>query len=256
MGTIVKSIKILIWVALVSLLLTYLISLNIEICFISIGCNVVSNNFLFAVFSGIFTSTLVVLICEIYKYYDTKKRVESVLFTQLASLYGQLLIIRNNVGRYLHNLKDPLPMELLQMPTSNSLTILNNIRIIEYCSFKGKSEIEDGLQSFNNDIAARLDNFLIDCRVLDIAIYEDRISFMQNGISNPVITSICDKSHKVLVIINKQIEGYINEVDSFIIKIDQKCNERYDWVKRRNSMSQNILYSKFSGLEDFISKNN
>ena len=59
------------------------------------------------------------------------------------------------------------------MPTSNSLTILNNIRIIEYCSFKGKSEIEDGLQSFNNDIAARLDNFLIDCRVLDIAIHED-----------------------------------------------------------------------------------
>ena len=135
MGTIVRSLKVLGEVALVFLLLTYVISLNMEIGFINIGSNLISNSFLFAVFSGIFASILVVLICDLHKYFDTKKRVENLLFVQLAYLYGQLLLIRNNIGRSLHNPTESLDHKLLQFSTSNASAFLNNIKGIEYCTY-------------------------------------------------------------------------------------------------------------------------
>ena len=79
---------------------------------------------------------------------------------------------------------------------------------------------------------------------------------MEGGNLSPVITSASDKSHKVLSILNKHVEGFINEIDSVIIKIDNACNNRFIWVERRNAISQNILYSKFGGIDEFISKYN
>ena len=108
MGTIVRSLKVLGGLSFGFLLLTYLISLNMEIGFINLGSDVISNSFLFAVFSGIFASIWVVLICDLHKYFDTKKRVENLLYMQFVFLYGQLLLIRNNIGRSLHNPTEPL----------------------------------------------------------------------------------------------------------------------------------------------------
>lgn len=255
MGTIVRSIKVLGGVAFVSLVLTYMISLNIEIGFINIGSEAISNSFLFAVLSGIFASTLVVLICDLHKYFDTKNRVENLLYMQFAFLYGQLLLIRNNIGRSLHNPTEPLVNKLLQFSTSNAATSLNNIKGIEYCTFGGESSIERNLQLFINDGAVKLESFLINCGILDIAIHEDTIKYMQYGNPNPVITSASEKSHKVLVILEKQVEGYINEVDAILIDINEKCKNRFNWIQRRNIMSQNILYSKFEGVDEFIAKN-
>lgn len=255
MGTIVSSVKNLMVISFVSFLLTYVISLNAEIGFINIGSDFISNNFLFTVFGGVFASTLVVLICELHKYFDTKRRMVNMLYMQFAFIYGQLLIIRNNIGRSLQNPNEPLTDKMLQFSISNSLTSLNNIRNIEYCSFRGQSRIERGMYSFMVDGALRLESFLIDCGVLDIAISEDKIWFMQKGISNPVITSISQKSHEVLVILNKQVDGCINDIDSMLIEIDKACNDRFKWIERRNAISKNILYSKFAGVDEFIMKN-
>lgn len=255
MGTIVKSLKVLGGIAFISLLLTYVISLNMEIGFINIGSDAISNSFLFNVFSGIFASTLVVLICDLHKYFDTKKRVENLLYMQFAFLYGQLVLIRNNIGRSLHNPSEPLVHKLLQFSTSNAATFLNNIKGIEYCTYGGKSSVEQNLQSFINDGAVKLEGFLINCGILDIAIHEDAITYMQYGNPNPVITSASEKSHEVLVILNKQVESYINEVDSILITIDTECNRRFNWVQRRNMMSQNVLHSKFDGVDEFIARN-
>lgn len=256
MGTIVKSVKILVWIAVISLLLTYGISLNMEMRIIYTNFYFVSNSFLFAVFSGIFASTLVVLICELNTYYDTKKRVENSLYMQFASLYVQLLIIRNNTAKMLQNPNERLAQNLLQIPTSNSNASLNAIRELEYCTFRGKSPIELVLKSFIGNGDIKLEDFLINCKFLEIAINEDKIEFMEGGNMSPAITSASDKTHKVLSILNKHVEGFINEIDSVIIKIDNACNNRFIWVERRNAMSQNVLYSKFGEIDDFISKYN
>ena len=255
MGTIVGSIKKLIPIVIVSWLLTYVISLNMEIGFMHICSDWISNSFLFTIFSGIFASTLVVLICEVYKYFDMKNRIENALYVQFAFLYGQLLIIRNNIGRSLHNPNELLTDKLLQSQTLNSLTALNNIRGLEYCSYRGNSSIERNLNSFMNKGASKLESFLMDCRVLDLAISEDKIKLMQMGVPNPVITSMSEKSHEVLVILNKQIDGYINDIDSMLIEIEKACNDRFKWLEYRNAMSKNILYSKFDGVDKFIEKN-
>lgn len=54
--------------------------------------------------------------------------------------------------------------------------------------------------------------------------------------------------------LEKQVEGYINEVDSILININEECKNRFNWIQRRNIMSQNILYSKFEGVDEFIAK--
>ena len=256
MGTIVRSVKFLAWIALGSLLLTYAISLNMEMWFININSHAISNSFLFALFSGIFASTLVVLICELNKYYDTKKKVENSLYIQFAFLYVQLLIIRNNTAKMLQNPNERLAQNLLQIPTSNSNASLNAIRNLEYCTFRGKSSIELALKSFIGNGNIKLEDFLTNCKFLEIAINEDKIEFMKGGNFSPIITSASDKTHKVLSILNKNVEGFINEIDSLIIKIDNACNNRFIWVERRNAMSQNVLYSKFGEIDDFISKYN
>lgn len=256
MGTIVRSVKFLAWIALGSLLLTYAISLNMEMWFININSHAISNSFLFALFSGIFASTLVVLICELNKYYDTKKKVENSLYIQFAFLYVQLLIIRNNTAKMLQNPNERLAQNLLQIPTSNSNASLNAIRNLEYCTFRGKSPIELVLKSFIGNGDIKLEDFLTNCKFLEIAINEDKIEFMKGGNFSPIITSASDKTHKVLSILNKNVEGFINEIDSLIIKIDNACDNRFIWVERRNAMSQNVLYSKFGEIDDFISKYN
>lgn len=255
MKTIVKSIKLLLWIAVISLLLTYIVSLNIELGFISFGGKLMSNSFLFAVFSGVFASSVVVLICELYKYFDTKKRIENLLYMQLAFLHGQLLMIRNSTGHVLQNPNEPLTHNLLQIPLANSSATLNNIKNVEYCSLKKKSKIEQVLNTFIHDGAIRLESFLIDCGLLDIAIREDKISYMLQGNHSPIITSTSEKSHEVLVILNRFVDGHINKVDSILIDIDSNCNGRYQWVERRNIISENIQYSKFGGVDEFIANN-
>ena len=256
MGTIVRSVKILAWIAFGSLLLTYAISLNMEMGIININSYTISNSFLFTLFSGVFASTLVVLICELNKYYDSKKRVENSLYMQFASLYVQLLIIRNNTAKMLQNPNEQLAQNLLEIPTSNSKASLDSIRNLEFCTFKGKSPIELALKSFIGNGDIKLEDFMTNCKFLEIAINEDKIEFMKGGNFSPIITSASDKTHKVLSILNKNVEGFINEIDSLIIKIDNACDNRFIWVERRNAMSQNILYSKFGGIDEFISKYN
>lgn len=256
MGTIVKSIKILIGIVVLFLVLTYAVSLNMEIGFVRFGSPIISNTFLFTLFSGVFASALVVLMCELYKYHDTKKRMENSLYMQFAFLYGQLLIIRNNIGRVLQDPTEQLPNNMLQLPASNAAISLNNLKGLEFCTLKGKSLIERSLQAFIADGVFRLESFLMDCTVLDMAICEDKIQCLQEGIHNPVITAASEKSHAVLSVLNKRVEAYINEVDSVLIEIDNACASRFSWTKYRNAMSQTITFSKSNGVDGFIAKYN
>ena len=52
-----------------------------------------SNEFLFAIAGGAFASLVIVLVCEIIKYKQIKFATEATLFSNLANLYGQFLII-------------------------------------------------------------------------------------------------------------------------------------------------------------------
>lgn len=75
MSTSIKVIKFTSILSIIFLVITYLITVNIESRFISLNTIWISNNFLLTVFGGVFASTLVVLFCEINKYLIDKKRI-------------------------------------------------------------------------------------------------------------------------------------------------------------------------------------
>ena len=68
MSTSIKVIKFTSILSTIFLIITYLITVNIESNFISLNTIWISNNFLLTVFCGVFASTLVVMFCEINKY--------------------------------------------------------------------------------------------------------------------------------------------------------------------------------------------
>ena len=77
------QIKVIRFVAIMSIVLaaiTYLITVNIEVGFINLNTQWLSNNFLLTVCGGAFASMLVVLLCEIQKYFEIKKSTEAIIF--------------------------------------------------------------------------------------------------------------------------------------------------------------------------------
>lgn len=80
--------------SLLSLILTYLTTLNIESSFLILNTPWVSNNFLLTVFSGIFCGFIVAFINEIGSYNNTKHEIEDALFYSSQNLYIQLFALR------------------------------------------------------------------------------------------------------------------------------------------------------------------
>lgn len=122
MSTSVNTIKRLFWIMLGVLVLTYLISLNMENHFFVANIKWLSNEFLFAIAGGAFASLLIVLICELIKYRQLKFATENALLVNLGSLYGQFLLIRSSCKRVLNN-KDLVSDNLIQ-PTCNNATMV------------------------------------------------------------------------------------------------------------------------------------
>jgi len=97
MSTSIKVIKFTSILSIIFLVITYLITVNIESRFISLNAIWISNNFLLTVFGGVFASTLVVLFCEINKYLIDKKNTENQLFFQTLYLYQSLFLMQHNI---------------------------------------------------------------------------------------------------------------------------------------------------------------
>ena len=82
MRTSIKVIKFTSILSFIFLVITYLITINIDGGFVKLNTIWISNNFLLTGFGGMFASTLVVLLCEINKYLIDKKNTENQLFSK------------------------------------------------------------------------------------------------------------------------------------------------------------------------------
>lgn len=82
----VKIIKLTTWLSVLLAVITYIITIkgNFGVC----ELNWCPDSFLLAVFGGAFASMLVVLICEISKYYQNRESAETYLVSHLYYLYS------------------------------------------------------------------------------------------------------------------------------------------------------------------------
>lgn len=96
MSASVKMIRFLIFLSGILMILTYFIFINAEMKLIIVLSDWISNDLFFTLSSGAFASTLVVLLSEVRHYLTLKRNNQDQLFFQLASIYGQLLIMQTD----------------------------------------------------------------------------------------------------------------------------------------------------------------
>ncbi len=94
-----ESIKVIKWcsaISLIFLILTYIVSVNIDSSFIAVNTVWLSNNFLITLFGGVFASMLVVGLCEVQNYLSAKSNAEQYIFFQGMYLYQALEQMRSH----------------------------------------------------------------------------------------------------------------------------------------------------------------
>ena len=216
---------------LVFLGISYVISINMEIGFLSINSNFISNNFLFTCFTGAFASIVVLLVTEIYRFAQTRKNFEQFLFSQLAYLYGQLQIACTHTYKLL-NKSDLVPNNLLDQLSNTINQITPTIRSLDFNTFisTNKSRIINGILNrlFSTEIS-QMDELSRICIYLSMAICTDKRDLLNKGTSNPVITSTSPNTLKALKVLYKEISQLKTAISIDITELNAVCDNRLHW---------------------------
>ena len=250
MSTCVNTIKRLLWVLGGIFILTYLISLNMEKHFIALNTMWLSNNFLFAIVVGAFASLVIVLVCEIIKYYQLKKMMENALLINFGNLYGQFLIIRSNCIRALKS-QDIISDNIIEQTCENASKIADFINGIDYTSFCKKSKVNNVVIQFNSMKLIPLKLVIIGFTFLKIAIQEDKKLLTQQGrLAN--VTANCPNTNKALQKIINQTSTILTYLDQIITQIDTELGNKYQWQNRKQAL--NTYQDNYIGqtLEDYL----
>lgn len=240
----INSIKFLTFLFVVFLMLTYITSVNFENSWIVLNSLWISNNFVFAIAGGSLASLLVVLAGEIQKYQSIKRQVEDYIFSQLFSLYDNVIIIHYNIKRQLNDVSSPVPSNLIDELANRGKMCLANLTTIDYFTFCKHNTIKEQLIQYRGNSGTRIQFFLQDTVFFKMAINEDKLTLLKQRIDVP-ITSNMPNTHQTL----KKIINDSSVVLSFIEKsldiIDKECKNRYHW----SELKRNIIF----GEENFVS---
>ena len=250
MSTSVNTIKRLFWIMLGVLVLTYLISLNMENHFFVANIKWLSNEFLFAIAGGAFASLLIVLICELIKYRQLKFATENVLLVNLGSLYGQFLMIRNSCKRVLNN-KDIVSDNLLQPTCNNATMVVDSINGIDYALLSKNNKVKDLLDHFKSQKFLAIKNILTNFMFLRIAICEDKKILLAQGKENPV-NSDSPNTNLVLNKVINQSTTILTYLDQIITQIDDETGNKYQWQNRKQTLISYQDNYTSQQLEDYI----
>ena len=235
MSTSVNTIKWLLGVLLGVIILTYLISLNMENHFVIVNTRWLSNNFLFAIAGGALASLLIVLVCEIIRYRQLKLATEAVLFSNMGNLYGQFLIIRSSCKRVLNN--HALVADNLIQPISNSAAMFaDSINSIDYTPLCNKNKINEIIAQFKSEKYQVLKSVLTSFIYYQIAIHEDEIILKKQGIQGGVTSDSPNVNQALNKVIN-QSTTILTYLDQIISQFDNELGNRYNWLNMKQSMN-------------------
>ena len=250
MSTCVNTIKRLLLILLGVLILTYLISLNMENHFIVVNTKWLSNDFLFAIAGGAFASLVIVLVCEVIRYWQIKPATEAALFANLGNLYGQFLIVRSSCRRALNN-HDRIADNLIQPTCNNAAMFADYVNAIDYTPFCNKGKIKEILVQYKANKHQTIKSVLISFIYLQIAIHEDEKLLLAKGIRSGV-TSDCPNVNKVLNKVINQTTTILTYLDQIISQIDSELGHKYNWQNMKqalNTYQENFIEQH---LEDYL----
>ena len=249
MNTSVKVIRFTSILSIILLIITYLITVNIESSFIQLNTIWISNNFLLIVFGGVFTSTLVVLLCEINKYLIDKKNTENQLFYQTMYLYQALFLMLHNILDYQSHPEKQIPENIFDITTQMIKSQVSFLQGIDYSCFKKNNLIEQKHLLFKKEIFFKFPSIEIGMNLIRCAILEERIN------NNIIITSSNTRIAKILSEQISKLIPLLEEIGDFLKTIDDNCNNRYNWNKIRETTQKSYINMFEINKKESISEN-
>lgn len=233
--------------SLIFVLLTYLVTLSNAYNWIQIKW--LNNDFLLAVFGGAFASMLVVLICEIQKYFINKKDAENKMYFYVTEMLARCIASKNTLLKIRDTANSIVPNNLLTELQNRIHNLISIYCSIDYNTFLSKNPIAKQRSSFNTFILQDVQTLTFECAFLDIAINTESVK--TNG---SVVKNDNTIIQQLLCIYINKLNNCIEKISSFLRAIDYKgtylFDNAYQSVQRDN---EKIAQDKT--LDDFLREN-
>ncbi len=252
-----ESIKVIKWcgsISLVFLVLTYLISVNIEGDFIEFNTVWISNSFLLTLFGGVFASMLVVVLCEVQKYLSAKANTEQFIFFHGVYLYQALEQMRVISVDYLNHQELQVPENLFDESIRMIQSETNALQYTDYATFKQKEDTlmyEHG--RFRVDTLQKLQPILQSGIKLRIAINEEKrdelqkqLETYQYGCVHTMVTSSRNKVRQVLNAEAERLSEVAGLMDHYLETVDRYCGCRFKWSEIKGQL-------RFPHVDEWVS---
>ena len=250
MSTNLKVIKFTTIISCCFLVSTFVICLNISYGWFDIKW--LSNNFLLAIFSGVFASTLVVLICEIQKYFLNKRQAENMLYSCCTEMIARFLSSKTMLIELVND-KSRLATEKLLESLCQHISYQMNVYFsVDYTTFCKKQTLFVAKNNFNKFLIETVQKTLRDCTYYDIAFNNVEVKNLQNGISKYQITSNDKELYDVINALIKDINSCINSIVSFTEKIDY--SGRFEFKKRFQDTKETQSNYRQESIKDFLKR--
>lgn len=249
----IKTIKFTAALSAIFALLTYVITLNIELSFFTPNLPWISNNFALTVCGGIFASTLVVMLCEVQKYLTNKANCENYLFYQAMYLYIALFLIQRSTQEYIDTPTETVPENLLEDNVQKAHWQLNAIQGTDYVAFSKKNKIVAAQHVFCSEVIPKIKSFLsADTYLKKVILTVEIADLKQLGKRKPVTTA---DPHilQALTVINKKSLTFLDNVSNYMKSIDDTCHHRFTWEVQKEKIHESYTSIFTPGnLDDFM----
>ena len=249
-----ESISVIKWcglICIVFLVLTYAVTVNSEGNFITVDSVWISNSFLITLFGGVFASMLVVVLCEMQKYWNSKTNTEQFLFYQSFYLYQALMQMKTIIEDYLNHNEWRISENLLDESVRMIQSEMNALQVTDYATFKHDENtlmVEHG--KFRIETLPRIQPLMQSGVRLKLAINETDMEYLQNQLTTHTYSGasrkITAKSPKVAQMLNNELDtisSAIALVDNYISILNNHCNNRYKW----NDVKSKLVFQHFEG---------
>lgn len=239
--------------SLITAVMAYIVSLNIELGFFQPNWSWISNNFALTVCGGAFSSFLVVMLCEVQKYRSNKLSCENFLFTQTMYLYMSLYLMNKNIDEYIRNQNEPIPGNLIDegmmMIRSQSAAIRN----VDYITFRKNNNQVIAYRNFCSNELVSIESIISSGNYLKMAVIQTQIKNLKETCSQGTITSSDELVNRTLATISNQLSPVLEDVSTYLETIDHNCNGRYNWNIQRTKIHESYASPfRTERFEDFL----
>lgn len=251
----IETIKFTAVISAIFAFLSYFITLNMELAFFAPQWSWISNNFALTVCGGVFTSTLVVLFCEVQKYLSNKADCEQYLFYQTMYLYSLIFQMQKNIEEYIENKEESVPEGLLEKPAQMAQSQVNAIRSIDYVTFRKQNSLVIAHRNFCTVKLLEISLALEYWNYLKRAILSTKIFNLQETGHDIPITSANTLIGQTLVIIREKYLSLLNDLSNYLETVDQACSNRFGWNEMKFKISESyISIFNLADLKTFLAQ--